>query len=71
MLGKKKKLLSCLVIFTLLLSANIAYADKYWGGSTSYTAGSNKARHASYMDVAGSVVWAGTIIMNDSNQSLP
>ena len=71
MLGKKKKLLSCLVIFTLLLSANTAYADKYWGGSTSYTAGSNKARHASYMDVEGSVVWAGTIIMNDSNQSLP
>ena len=72
MLGKKKKLISCLVVFALLLSATVAYASytQYWGSSTSYTAGSNKARHASYMAVANSDVSARTVVRNDTGHAL-
>lgn len=73
MIGKrKKKFILFALISTLLFSAAVAYGTEYWGSSSSYTAGSNKARQASYMkEWTSSSIAARTIVKNDAERNLP
>lgn len=75
MLGKRKqKFILFVLISTLLFSTTVAYATttEYWGSSSSYNAGSNTARHASYMkEWSSSSISARTIVKNDAETNLP
>jgi hypothetical protein len=70
---KKKNFILFILVSILLLSTTVAYAyTEYWGSSTSYTSGPNKARQASYMRVwTNSSISARTIVKNDVNTSFP